>query len=100
MIYAAKCYWPGVTSGDVAGAAERVTRATEDPGGQGAHVYLGSLLFPDDELVLCMFDAPSPVAVRRASDRAGLPCERVMGAVWLAGAFAGGRRHSNEGRET
>jgi hypothetical protein len=40
-------------------------------------------LFRDDELVLCMFEAPSPSAVKRASDRAGIPCERVMDSVWL-----------------
>ena len=100
MIYAAKCYWPGVTADDVTVATERVTSAAVDPDRDSTHVYLGSLLFPKDELVLCMFDASSPVAVRRASDRAGLPCERVMGAVWLAGASAAGRGLSNEGRET
>jgi Nickel responsive protein SCO4226-like len=45
--------------------------------------YRGSLLFADDDLVLCLFDGPSPAAVKRASERAGLPCERVMDATWL-----------------
>lgn len=51
---------------------------------RGRTRYLGSILFPKDELVLCLFDAPSPVAVKRASEQAGIPCERVMPTIWLA----------------
>jgi hypothetical protein len=45
--------------------------------------YRGSLLFADDDLVLCLFEGPSPAAIKRATDRAGFPCERVMASVWL-----------------
>ncbi len=45
--------------------------------------YLGSICFPSDHLVLCLFDASSPVAVKHASERLGIPCERVMPAVWI-----------------
>jgi hypothetical protein len=81
---AAKCYWPGVTeravalaAGRGAAEAEAVSRAESTVG------YLGSILFPDDALVLCLFDAPSSAAVRRLAERAGIPCERVMNAQWM-----------------
>jgi hypothetical protein len=75
VLYAAKCFWPDVTEAELARAAARAT--AEDAG------YLGSMLFPSDELVLCLFDAPSRVAVKRASEKAGIPCERVMELAWL-----------------
>lgn len=77
MLYAAKCYWPGVSGLELENAAARASARPE-----GA--YLGSLLFLGDDLVLCLFEASSAAAVRSASERAGLPCERVMEAVWLA----------------
>ena len=77
MLYAAKCYWPEVTEAELERAAVRVT-SDKDSG------YLGSLLFPSDRLVLCLFDAPSRAAVKHASERAGIPCERVMESRWLA----------------
>jgi hypothetical protein len=76
MLYAAKCYWPDVTEREVEQAATRAA-SDRDSG------YLGVLLFPDDELVLCLFDGASPVAVREAAGRASIPCERVMGLRWL-----------------
>jgi hypothetical protein len=60
-------------------------RATENSSRDARHgaKYLGSLLFRDNELVLCMFQPPSPSAVKHASERAGIPCERVMDSIWL-----------------
>jgi hypothetical protein len=82
MLFAAKCYWPGVTEADLETIARRAkpagSVATREP-----VTYLGSLLFTDDELVLYFFDGPSRPAVKRASDRAGIPSERLMGSVWL-----------------
>jgi hypothetical protein len=80
MIYAAKCFWPGVSEPELEQAAARAMRETAN----SAIVYLGSILFEDDELVLCLFDAGSRAAVRTAAERAGIPCERVMGSHWLA----------------
>jgi hypothetical protein len=73
MLYAAKCYWPGVTEGEIV--------ARRPPSHDAS--YVGALLFPNDALVLCLFEAPTPTAVRQATDRAGLPCERVMQTRWL-----------------
>jgi hypothetical protein len=86
MLYTAKCYWPGITPSELTRAADRTL---SQPRGLAARrrsrvSYLGSILFPDDELVLCLFDASSRAAVKRASERAGIPCERVMETAWLA----------------
>lgn len=82
MLYVAKCYWPGVNETEFEAIAARATENSSRHAPRGAK-YLGSLLFRDDELVLCIFQAPSPSAVKRASERAGIPCERVMDTIWL-----------------
>jgi hypothetical protein len=48
--------------------------------------FLGSLLMPEDEVLLCLF-AGTNAEVRALSERVGLPFERVlacMGVGWLA----------------
>jgi hypothetical protein len=81
-LYAAKCYWPGVSEAEVATATSRAL--LEDRRHRAAHAEcLGAIFFPHDGLVLCVFDAASSGDVRRASEQAGLPCERVIPAVWL-----------------
>ena len=79
MLYAAKCYWPGVTEADLQRVADRAVLAT----GTGTVSYLGSLLFPADDLVLCLFCGPSRAAVIQASDQLGIPTERLMDSTWL-----------------
>ncbi len=54
-------------------ASGRPTRRSE------AHTYL-----PGDDLVLALFEGESAFAVKRAGERAGMPCERVIEAVWIA----------------
>lgn len=78
MLYAAKCYWPGVTAAELEPLAARAARRRS----RGV-TYRGSLLFAGDDLVLCLFDGPSSGAVLRAAERAGLPCERLMASVYL-----------------
>lgn len=85
--YAAKCYWPGITDRDLARATRRAREQASAVSRTGVAVdYLGAIFFPDDDLVLCLFGAPSRADVARVSERAGLPCERVMHSIWLAGA--------------
>jgi len=84
MLYTAKCYWPGVTADELEQAAERALAATAQTPRPSRPTYLGSILFPGDDLVLCLFEARTRAAVRHASDQAGIPCERVMDTVWLA----------------
>lgn len=76
MLYAAKCYWPGVRLEDVETRLGAVQTGPEV-------TYRGSLLFGEDELLLCLFESSSRAAVKRDSERAGIPCERVMDSVWL-----------------
>jgi hypothetical protein len=82
MLFAAKCYWPGVTSADLQQVAGRAADTGLDTGA-GPVSYLGSLLFAADDLVLCLFCGPSRAAVIQASDRLGVPRERLMDSVWL-----------------
>jgi len=82
MLYAAKCYWPGVTRADLDSVAERAAQHGPGPG-RDRVAYLGSLLFAADDLVLCLFQGPTRAAVIQASDRLGIPCERLMEPEWL-----------------
>jgi hypothetical protein len=81
VLYAAKCYWPDVTPTEL---AEVTSRAERGGGASAPEVgYLGSLLFADDHVVLCLFEGPSRAAVRRASEQAGIPWERLMASAWV-----------------
>ena len=82
MLYAAKCYWPGVTKADLDSVAERAAQPGPGPG-RDRVAYLGSLLFAADDLVLCLFQGPSRAAVIKASERLGIPSERLMNSAWL-----------------
>ena len=93
MLYAAKCYWPGVIQADIDQVARRALRA-DLAASTGTVTYLGSLLFAADDLVLCLFRGPSRAAVIRASDQLGIPFERLMDSVWL-----GPHRYSPEGTQ-
>jgi len=81
MLYTAKCFWPGVTEDELRLAAARATSQTGD---RPATVFRGALYLPGDELVLCLFESFSRGRVKRASERAGMPCERVIETVWVA----------------
>ena len=86
MLYTAKCYWPGVTETELRLAAGRARR---DSDARRAS-YRGALSLPGDELVLCLFDASSREAVKQSSERAGMPCERVIETVWIEPHGEGG----------
>ena len=74
MLLTAKCFWPGATVADVELAVARADRCR------------AALYFPGDETVLCLFEADSRRAVKESSERAGLPCERVIDSVWIDGS--------------
>ena len=82
MLYAVKCYWPGISQSELEQVAIRALKVDSQPADSDV-VYRGSLLFSDDDLVLCLFEGPTRIAVKRASEQAGIPCERVMPSVWL-----------------
>ena len=71
MLYAANCYWPGVDDRELRDVAQRAVRVAPRNADDGI-AFHGSLLFYDDDLVLCLFK-PSRAAVKHASDRIGIP---------------------------
>jgi hypothetical protein len=81
MVYAAKCFWPAVEQDELQQVAARAHAGVRSEWSEVC--YLGSICFPSDDLVLCLLDAPSPIAVKRESERLGIPCERVMPALWI-----------------
>ena len=87
MLYTAKCYWPGVRENDLRLAS---TRAKRDSAERRDVDFWGTLYLPGDEVVLCLFDASSREAVKLSSERAGMPCERVIETVWIEPHGEGG----------
>jgi hypothetical protein len=81
VLYTAKCYWPGVSEDELRAS---VARAGGESGERLAAAFRGALYLPGDDLVLCLFDSSSRAAVKRASEQAGMPCERVIETVWVA----------------
>jgi hypothetical protein len=79
VLYTAKCFWPGVTEEKLRRAAVRAGGETGEP----RTTFRGAIYLPGDELVLCLFESDSRVDVKRASERAGMPCERVIETVWV-----------------
>jgi hypothetical protein len=89
VLYTAKCFWPGVTEDELRLAA---ARAGGETGERPQTAFRGALYLPGDELVLGLFDSSSPASVKRASDWAGMPCERVIETVWVAPHPRGGKK--------
>ena len=86
MLYAAKCFWPGVSASQFdRDAAPRLSLARS--GSAADTAYLGSLVFGGDELVLCLYESSSRSAVMDAAQRARIPCERIMESAWLPAQF-------------
>jgi hypothetical protein len=82
MLYAAKCFWPGVSASEFErDAAPRLSLARS--GSAHDPAYLGSLVFGEDELVLCLYEGSSPATVLETARRAHVPCERIMESAWL-----------------
>jgi len=80
VLYTAKCFWPGVTEDELRLAAARAQVRS----GEEGTAFRGAVFLPADEIVLCLIDATSRASVKRMSERAGMPCERVIETVWVA----------------
>jgi hypothetical protein len=89
MLYAAKCYWPGVTEDVLREAAGRAHQ--ENKAGGSRPFFRGLLYLPGDETALSLFEADSTASVKQASERVGMPCERVIATVWVAPDLKGER---------
>jgi len=80
----AECFWPGVTGMQVIEAGHRARRAIRDvESATVAACYLGSILVPNDEIALYLFEANSLDVVSDTGRRAAIPCERVVEIVQL-----------------
>jgi hypothetical protein len=76
----AECLLPGLT---LAAAGAMTQRVREELARSADPVsFLGSLLMPGDEVLLCLFAGPA-AEVRAVSERAGLPFERILACVGL-----------------
>jgi hypothetical protein len=74
----AECLVPGMTTAIAESLGARVR--TELARSRSPVSFLGSLLIPEDEVLLCLFAGPH-AEVRALSERAGLPFERVLRCV-------------------
>jgi hypothetical protein len=70
--FVAECYWPDVREEDVRALDQRVAASLEND-----VRYLGSVLFREDEVVLCHFEGTAD-AIRRVAERARVPYERLL----------------------
>jgi hypothetical protein len=71
----AECLVPGMTAAIAESLGDRVR--AELARSASPVSFLGSLLIPEDEVLLCLFAGPL-TEVRALSNRAGLPFERVL----------------------
>jgi hypothetical protein len=78
----AECLLPGVTAAIAEALAEQVRAELARSPAPGDVSFLGSLLMPEDEVLLCLFTGPL-AEVRAISERAGLPFERILRCVGL-----------------
>lgn len=79
--HVAECLLPGLTQASADSMALRVRAKLADRAGPEV-VFLGSLLLPDDEVLLCLFEGERE-DVLAVCDRAEVPYERVLTCVWL-----------------
>jgi hypothetical protein len=83
--YLVECYSPGIDRGGVESAAGRARASATALRNEGRGVeYTGAILVSEDEVVLHVFAADGPAAVREASVRAQVPFERIVEAVTIA----------------
>jgi hypothetical protein len=79
--FVAECLWPDVREEDLRTLDRRVAEESERLSGRGRPIrYLGSLLMPEDEVVLCVFGG-SREDVRRVVQAARIPCDRILEAA-------------------
>jgi hypothetical protein len=83
--YIVECYWPGVSSETLTSAARRAREAASELRRQGGDVdFVGSILVPADETVFWLFEGRE-ADVRAASERAGVPFERILESLHVEG---------------
>jgi hypothetical protein len=83
--FVVECFWVGVKDDDLTALDRRVDSCVVGLTKDGESIrYLGSMLMPEDEVVLCFFEG-SAAAVHKAAERAEIPFERILqsgGTAW------------------
>jgi hypothetical protein len=74
----AECLLPGITPAIAEELGDQVRAELAHSHSQVS--FIGSLLMPEDEVLLCLFAGPF-AEVRTVSERAGLPFERILGCL-------------------
>ncbi len=74
----AECLLPGITPAIAEGLGDQVRAELARSRSQVS--FIGSLLMPEDEVLLCLFAGPL-AEVHSVSERAGLPFERILGCL-------------------
>lgn len=75
----------GISMDDLAGAQRAAVATAASMQGAGESIrYIRSTFAPDDGRCMCLFEADTEEQVRVLNDTAGLPYERVVGALDLA----------------
>jgi hypothetical protein len=88
--YVVECYWPGVTPDEVAALDRRARSLVTRPPWRRTVRYDGSILVPEDEVAMFEFRADAEAAVVALSRAAGIPFQRIVGAVRQSGGGGGG----------
>jgi hypothetical protein len=76
----AECLLPGITPAMAEAMGDQLR--AELARSHSPVSFIGSLLMPEDEVLLCLFAGPL-AEVRSASEGAGLPFERILGCLRL-----------------
>ena len=83
--YMVERYLPRITPEQLTAAATRAKITTAEMTQEGTPIrYLRSIFIPGEDKCFCLFDGPSPDAVREANERANIPFERVVEALQIA----------------
>ena len=77
--HVAECLLPGLSRATAEALGRRVRRVLANPPGSQVS-FLGSLLMPEDEVLLCLFTGGS-AEVRLVSERAAVPFERILACI-------------------
>ena len=94
--HVAECLLPGLSRATAEALGRRVRRELSGRPGQRVS-FLGSLLMPEDEVLLCLFAGPE-AEVRAVSERAGVPFERILGCMGIGWRTGTGGGHAQGAR--
>ena len=80
--YLVERYWPGVRIERLLEALRMGRQVMEQMSGEEAHLrHVSSILIPDEEMVLSVYEGPSAAAVGQFNERASIPVSRIVEAI-------------------